>query len=195
MVVLCYCAYSNSQHNVKSNIIHINSHQTVRTDVSYFDNELSEYHFSSDTLWMISTAEFFFYPFGRYHNVRSILAAYPFMKIKIEPDPNVPEFPVYRFTYQQNYFKVFYDNETKGMELASAKIFDKKISLINQVGIGIMKSDFIRKFTHKITPEQIKNIHVIAFESGLYGVWHYYNFENDTLKYFWFDSGCKVNKN
>ena len=81
------------------------------------------------------------------------------------------------------------------MEIVSAKIFDKRISLINQVKIGIKKSVFIRKFTNKISPKQIKNTHVIAFVSGLYGIWHYYNFEGDTLKSFWINTACMVNKN
>ena len=187
-IVLSICIYCNSQRDTKNSKI----------DTQQFDEEILDFHFSIDTLWIVSTSNFFFYPFGKYHNLHELSNAYLFMKKRIEYDTHSRDYsnePLNRFTYNQSYIKFFYDDEKKTMEIISAKIFDKKISLINHVQIGITKSVFIQKFTNTISPEQIKNTHVIAFASGLYGIWHYYNFEGDTLKSFWINTACLVDKN
>ena len=199
LLLLYFCAYCNSQHNTKnSKVVHHNSSQSFKIDVKQIDAELLDSYFSIDTLWIVSTANFFFYPFGKYHYLQDLSNVYPFMSKKKEYDKHSRDYsnePLYRFTCNQSYIKFFYDDEKKTMEIVSAKIFDKRISLINQVEIGMNKSAFIHKFTNKISPEQIKDTHVIVFQSGLYGIWHYYNFEGDTLKSFWINTACMVDKN
>jgi len=110
-------------------------------------------------------------------------------------DNTAIKIPLYRFSFNKSYIKFLQDNDKKRLELIAAKIFDSEVVLSNQVKIGITKSDFIRKFTNQIKPEQIKNIRVIKFASGALGIWHYYIFDNDVLTSFNIDTDYQFNKN
>lgn len=164
------------------------------------DFEIIEYSIIGDTLRIVSTSNFLYYPFGCHTGADEFLERYPFMKKTEEQDhfngdTSASIISLYRFSFNNSYVKFLHDTEKNRMELVGARITDKKISLVNQVNIGIAKTDFICRFTNKIKPEQIKNVTVIEFISGVLGIWHYYCFENDILTSIYVDTDYQLDKN
>lgn len=164
------------------------------------DFEILEHNIFADTLLIVTTSDFLYYPFGNYKNMKDFTNQYSFMKNSVEydypyNDSTSTMIPLYRFSFNQSYIKFLYDNDKKRLELIAAKIFNSEVGLNNQVKIGITKSDFIKKFTNQINPEQIKTVKVIEFVSGVLGIWHYYVFDNDVLISFDIDTDYQVNKN
>ena len=164
------------------------------------DFEILERSIFADTLLIISTSDFLYYPFGSYKNMKDFTKQYSFMQNSVElaypnNDSTAPLVPVYRFSFNHSYIKYLYDDEKEKLEIIAAKIFDSEVSLSNQVKIGITKSDFIKMFTDQIKPEQIRNVKVIKFASGLQGIWQYYIFDNDILISFYIDTDYQFDKN
>lgn len=163
------------------------------------DFEIIEYSIAGDTLRIVSTSNFLYYPFGCYVGAEEFLERYLFMKKSEEQGSFIGDTPVskialYRFSFNNSYVKFLHDGEKNRMELVGARITDEEVLLDNRVKIGITKADFINRFTNEIGSEQIKNVTVIEFISGALGVWHYYFFENDTLTSFYIDTDYQLDK-
>ena len=156
------------------------------------DFEIIEYKIISDTLSIVSTSDFLYYPFNKYNDIKDLTNNYSFMENSVEY--NDLHVPLYRFSFKKSYIKFVYDDQNRLFEIVAAKIFDDDIVLSNQIKIGISKSDFISFFADKIDFEEINNINVIEFISGLTGIWHYYTFNNNVLVSYEIDTDYMLNK-
>ena len=171
----------------------LNSHNRVSLNLnrpldSLIDLEtIEDYIIVGDTLKIVSTSDFLYYPFGRYRDKNLLNERFKSLEKSIDRQVDLKikssEAPILvKFSMNDSYIKFFYDKENKQFEIVSAKIFSSKILMNNQLGVNIPKTNFMSKFSYDTALPETSNVSVIELISGLDGVWHYYTFENDTLK-------------
>ncbi len=161
------------------------------------DFEIIEFSFQEDTLRIVSTSSFLYYPFGCYISPKEFLEQYSFTKKHIKQDRITvvnSDTELYCFSLHDSYIKFLYDEEKNRMELFSARVADDDFLLENGIKIGISKADFISRFTSEITLEQIKDITIVEFISGVLGIWHYYVFEEEILTSFYINTDYQFDK-
>lgn len=160
---------------------------------------IEDYMIVGDTLKIISTSDFLFYPFGRYRDENILNERFKSLKKSIDQQTDLQtrssKSPLLiRFSINDSYIKYYYDRENKQFEIVSAKIFSSEILMNNKLGVNISKTDFMNKFSYSSTLPDTNKVSVIELISGLDGVWHYYTFENDTLKSIYVDTDYTFKK-
>lgn len=83
------------------------------------DFEIIEYSIAGDTLRIVSTSNFLYYPFGCYVGAEEFLERYLFMKKSEEQGSFIGDTPVskialYRFSFNNSYVKFLHDGEKTG---------------------------------------------------------------------------------
>ncbi|MFM9951315.1 MAG: hypothetical protein ACKV1O_25495 [Saprospiraceae bacterium] len=197
LIVACYGQPAKKQNDV---IPEVDTTHSQSSSPAINNFEIEEYNIVGDTLKIVSTADFLYYPFGSYTDEKTLAKQFSFMKKSVEysnqnREQSEGKLPLYRFSLNHSYTKFLYDEEKGRMELIAAKITDREVILSNQVKIGMTKADFIGRFSNQIKPEQIKSVKVIEFISGLLGIWHFYNFDNDILISFYITTDYQLDKN
>lgn len=175
------------------------STQTKINSSALESNGFIESRIKSDTLLIVSTNEFLYYPFGIYSNIEDIRNQYSF-NVKISYNDEYPfkdtttnKLRVYKINFKNSFVK-FTKGDNNNMEIVSARVLDKELHLSNGVKVGITKKDFINQLSLKEEQHQLNKINIVELESGLTGIWHYYFFKNDTLSYFIIDSDFQLEK-
>lgn len=176
-----------------------NSNNKELLESNIGDFEIVEYGIFGDTLRVISTSDFLYYPFGSYENIKGLSKKIPYMIRSNKEERNSQDTThvvgtTFCFSIRNSYVKFVKDEKTNKIELVFARIMDTEICLTNGISIGITKEEFLSRFTTEIKPELIKNVTVIEFVSGLLGVWHYYSFENDSLSSFQIITDYQISK-
>jgi len=158
--------------------------------------ELSELYIKKDTLEIVSTAGFLYYPFGKFKTLSSLNQTLTIFKDSLEIDTSLDgaRDKLYRMTYKNSFLKFYYDDEKKTYEIVSGNIRDPEVILVNNIKIGITKSDFMNVFFNGVTPEQVHGVKIIKMVSGLDGIFDYY-FDNDILTSIKLDTDYLFNKN
>jgi hypothetical protein len=159
--------------------------------------KLSELSIKEDTLEIVSTASFLYYPFGKFKTLNNLNQALKIFKDSLEIDSSVAPSPekLHRMTYKNSFLKFFYDDEKKTYEIVSGQIRDPEVTLLNNIKVGITKSDFMNIFFNRVTPKQMEGIKIIKMVSGLDGIFDYYYFDNDILTSIKLDTDYLFNKN
>lgn len=159
--------------------------------------ELNELHIKKDTLEIVSAASVLYYPFGKFKTLGSLNQALKIFKDSLEIDKSDASSrnKLYRMTYKNSFLKFFYDDEKKTYEIVSGQIRNHEVILVNNIRIGITKTDFINIFFNGVSPEQLKGIKVIKMVSALEGIFDYYYFNNDILTSIKLDTDYLFNKN
>ena len=147
---------------------------------------LIDYSFSADTLNLIFTSDFLYYPFGVFKNHEGLKKAYP----KLYSLRN--GFPY--LSNRDSYAKFFYDDDKKKLETVYASFTSSKFRLTNGIVTGMSKKEVMTRFFISM-PDNLDNISVLRLESGLVGIWHYYKFDNDILISICFDTDYQLEKN
>ena len=149
-----------------------------------------------DTLRIVTTLPFCYYPFGESKSI-SLFRLYNKKKydIKIE----VSKYgKLYSSSIKGSFVKYFLSTEANSdllkVQIISATITNPAYQLVNGFKIGMSKSELLNWYFIKPKEDLIKKYKVVVFESGLTGIWHYYNFENDKLVKIEFDSDYQLNK-
>lgn len=160
---------------------------------------IEDYMIVGDTLKIISTSDFLFYPFGRYRDENVLDERFKLLRKSIDQQTDLKtrssKAPLLiKFSINDSYIKYYYDRENKQFEIVSVKIFSSKILMNNQLGVNISKTDFMNKFSYSSPLPETNKVSVIELISGLDGVWHYYTFENDTLKSIYVDTDYTFKK-
>jgi hypothetical protein len=159
--------------------------------------ELIEIQLKKDTLELISTADFLYYPFGRFDSISDFIQQNDFLQKyhqekTIESNDNINMF---KLIYKDNFLVIFKSPDSKRIEIIKARISDPNINLVNKLKAGINKEDFLNIFFNNVDGATIQNISVIKFISGLTGVWNNYYFENNKLSYYTFDTDYQFEAN
>ncbi len=148
-----------------------------------------------DTLDLVSTSSFLYYPFGKFNAPSDFIKTNKTFKESIEHDKGDPSIKLYRMSNKNNFIKLFKDDGKSNVEIISGKVYDSDLCLINGIKIGISKSDFLKIFFKDVPEKQVVDIKVIKLVSGLEGITHVYIFNKDCLTSFYFDTDYSFDKN
>ncbi len=173
---------------------------TVTDSLVYFsyDKKIISTELKWDTLNIITTNPFAYYPFGKHFSIEEFNNSLDSFNLEIEQKyPNNDTLldlrVLYNLTYKTSKIKVLTDPENKTIEIVSGKILDPEVELVNRFQVGMTKAVFIDSLFSK-RPVDFSKIKVVEIESGLMGIWHYYIFEQDTLKSILLDTDYQFNK-
>jgi hypothetical protein len=150
------------------------------------DFGLIDYKLSTDTLTLISTSDFLYYPFGVFNDVNALKKEYP----KLFNYKN--EFPY--LSSGDSYVKFFFNDDKRRLETVYARIINPEIRLRNGIVTGMSKDEVLTKFFNS-KPDNTDDLKVLKLESGLLGMWHYYTFDKNVLKSIYFDTDYQLDKN
>lgn len=156
--------------------------------------ELVSYQIVSDTLQLVSTNNFLYYPLGKLHTISSLKTKYPSIILKKEIDLFDNTADIYRATLDDSFIKIFLDDEKKTLEIVSGIIISPKIIINDNIKIGMKKRGFFTCFFSKPSSVEKKDIKVVELISGLDGIRHYYTFQGDTLVKIEFDTDYQFDK-
>jgi hypothetical protein len=147
-------------------------------------SEIGDYKVKGDTLWILSSDKFLYYPFGIHQDIRQMESVFPLMsKTQIEEDNTVLE----NFYYKRSSIVTVFDGYpnvedsergTSNMEIVYAKIADSEVALVNGLRVGLNKLEFAHYLPIQLLDNEWNNIDIVFFESELLGMWHYYYFSN-----------------
>jgi len=154
---------------------------------------LSELELKDDTLIIVSSMDFLYYPFGHFKTINRLNQVLKSFKDSIETD--VSNNKLNRMTYKSSFIKFFYDDEKKSFEIVSGRITDPEVVFLNNIYVGISKIGFINIFFNQISPAQIKTVKVIKIISGVDGIIHHYYFTNNILTCIKLDTDYLLDKN
>ena len=146
------------------------------------DLEILQISVEYDTLKIVSNSRELFYPFDRFDNSKKLILKYPFLT-KSEYCTNANN--IYCFEYMDNNLKFFLTKDSFDdilrMMLVSARISDDKLYIWDFIRVGMNKMDILKYFIGEDFTEDIGKVQVIALESGVLGIWYYFNFNANKL--------------
>lgn len=157
--------------------------------------KLVELSIQKDTLNIVSTSSFLFYPLGKFTKIEKISQSNPQFTTVIEHDKNDKKAKLYRLSSKNSFVKFFKDPNNATLEIVSGKIINSEIMLENGIRVGMSKIDFFNLFFNKLTEHQIDNINTVKLISALNGITHVYIFEKKLLKRLEFNTDYMYNKN
>lgn len=148
--------------------------------------ELSSYTFTGDTLRLVASTKFLYYPFGEFHHVKELKKR--FVNAQYAEKEGLP------YVVDANsYIKFFYNTDKDSFELLYGKISNPNFEMTNGIKIGMTKKElFDTYFTEAI--DKMDSIKVLTVESALLGIWHYYTFENNILVSICLDTDYQIDK-
>lgn len=134
--------------------------------------------FVGDTLRFLSSSFFFYYPFGKFSDIQSLLKKYPMLKMEVVSDTGSSE-NLYRTSFKGSFIKFVVNDDTERIEIVYGKIQDENIVFTNGFKVGLGRDEFLSKlFNGPVNLKGIKNIKII---SALDGIFHNYHFENEKI--------------
>lgn len=144
-----------------------------------------EYRIRHDTLSLVSSSWFLYYPFGTFKNREGLKRNFQAFYSE--------ENEFYYLKDEESYAKLVRDDGREALELIYAKISSPGIRLDNGIVIGMSKPEVFSKF-FKTMPVKMDSINVLKLESERKRIWHYYNFKNGVLDSFCFNTDYQEDK-
>jgi hypothetical protein len=171
-------ANEDKEQYVQSKVI-LNA-DSLKKDVKA-STELIELKITKDTLSVVSTAPFLYYPFGKFNTSDDFRTHLP---VALSNPENTKDkaIKIYKLSYKNSFVKMFNSDETKLFEVVSGIIYDKEMMLTDSIAIGITKARFLNKFFSNITDNRIPDVSFVKMISGLDGITHLYEFSDGKLK-------------
>ena len=157
--------------------------------------KLIDFEINNDTLKIVSTSDFLYYPFGKFYSPENVIKVLPQLTTM---ERNIKNKDIYKFIFKTSYVKTFLTEGIcigckKNIEIVYAEIKDKEIVLKNGINLGISKKEFMNKFFDQ-NPVDFSEINVIELVSGLDGIWQYYDFKENNLVKIHFDTDYTIDK-
>lgn len=154
--------------------------------------ELVSYRQTNDTLQLVSTSDFLYYPFGNSSTIQAFRQKHPTWTFAKETDRTDPTAILYRGTTRNGFIKLFADSEKKSLEIVAGDLSGPGIKLANGLAVGATRTAFFMPFFNQ--PATLPHSRVVALISGLDGIRHYYTFRADTLARIVFETDYQFDK-
>lgn len=137
----------------------------------------------NDTLKIVTTGWFFYYPFGKIGNEDTLKKAFRDYQYvdEIQREGQTDSTKLYRFNKEGSFVKFVKSDENKSFEIVSAVINNSEMVFVNGIKVGMSKSDFYRTYFKKNIDNELPGINVVEVITGLDGMWHYYTFSEGRL--------------
>lgn len=151
---------------------------------------------NNDTLSIVTTGWFFYYPFGKFHDLKSLNKIGKNISVKKELEKTSDAEPViiYRSCSNDSFVKFIDQPETNRFEIVSGDIKSDDITLLNGVKVGMDRPEFIDLYFKSDAQSQLADIKTFKFITALDGMWHYYTFKNGKLLHIQFDTDYQLDK-
>ena len=156
--------------------------------------ELLTYRETTDTLQLVSTSPFLYYPFGEFPSLPAFQKNFPLLAFKRKTDQSDTSAKIYRGVFKSTFIKLFLDEEKKALEVVSGHIFTSEVKLVNGIATGMKKRAFFARFFKKPSTVEQNTQQVVELVSGLDGIRHYYTFKDDTLEHIHLDTDYQFDK-
>jgi hypothetical protein len=143
--------------------------------------ELIDFNFKKDTLELISTSSFLYYPFGKHKSIKDITFSNRENIQKQRRSKDSTHTLLVDFFYNDSYSTFFYNKDSKMCELVKARIINSHVILSNGINLRLRIDEFFNIFFDNFPKDSYEKINVIKLVSGKAGVWHYYHFKNGKL--------------
>ncbi|KAA8482591.1 hypothetical protein BDE36_4384 [Arcticibacter tournemirensis] len=158
------------------------------------DFELVELSTKGDTLNIVSTSAFLYYPLGKFRSIDDFSKTFKNLNVTTEHDVTDSSIVLNRASGDGCFIKLFKDSEKNALEIVSGRIINDQVKLVNGIGTGMNKVDFLKIFFKDVPPNEIEKVKVIKLISGLEGISHVYVFSPDRLILLYFDTDYSFNK-
>ena len=150
---------------------------------------LYDYKISGDTLTLVASSKFLYYPFGLFNNDKDLKKKYVNILYKVDKEDRTISYLI----HVDSYVKFFYDIDKKTFEIVYARILDSNLILTNGTKNGMTKKELFNNFF--VAPlDKIDKIKILKLESTVTGIWHYYKFDKDVLVSFYLDTDYQIDK-
>jgi len=194
LIVHTSCISTNNNSGKSANLIPKDSLKFF----SLYNDMVNSTVFNHDTLKFITTDLIAYFPLGKFENIEELANKFKIINIDEEfqypnNDSTMQGFTLYNLIFKNSRIKVFVSTGKVQVNIVSGVIADNNITLTNSIEVGQSKSEVIRKFYSRL-PDNYEEINVIELDSGLEGIWHYYNFNNNLLTSIKFDTDYQFKK-
>jgi|WetSurMetagenome_2_1015567.scaffolds.fasta_scaffold438783_1 hypothetical protein len=141
----------------------------------------------SDTLILVTCAEYVYSPFGKISNKSELSSSNlkNFHSIdRIEKMEN-GDFEFQKLSLNSSHIILFFDNDpesSKSSYVFKGEIFDSQVRFDNNLKIGMNKMDFINTFFDYFPANLLNDYNTIVFKSCVVDITHIYTFKNDKLE-------------
>ena len=143
--------------------------------------DIIETRISNDTLQIITTDPFLYYPFGIFRNVNQYEKRYPLLK-RVPVTSKKGNNNLFKYKYKNSTTVIFMDkNDSKRIQIVNAMIKDN-IKIVRDISIGMDKLTLLSLLGYSDCKDKLKNINVVECISGLDGVWLYFMFKENLLE-------------
>lgn len=151
-------------------------------NLTWEDCEIIETKLTNDTLLIVSTNNFLYYPFGKYHLFAEFQTShFNINNDKYKIDSVKKDFLIITVENKNNLLRFIESKDSDKLEIVYADIKDNSFAFSNGMKIGMNKEECLSIFFETI-PKGLEHIHIIKLESGLTGIWHYYSFSKNKLE-------------
>jgi hypothetical protein len=147
------------------------------------DKELMEIRCQNDTLIIATTGWFFYYPFGKVNNEKTLKNAFHIYQFvdEIQHKGDNDSTKLYRFNKDASFVKFVKSDDNTRFEIVSAVINNPDMVFLNGVKVGMSKSEFYRTYFKRNIERELPDIKVVEIITALDGMWHYYTFSGGRL--------------
>ena len=156
--------------------------------------ELIDCRPTPDTLYLVSTSDFLFYPFGSTSTLKAFGQRYSEFTFQPETDPADPTVRLYRGTLPGGFVKLFADDDKQDLALVAGRLTAPGLRLANGLTVGMAQRAFFATFFREPPRAGLLAPKVVTLVSGLDGIRHYYSFTDGRLARIEFDSDYQFNK-
>ena len=158
-------------------------------------NKVSEYKISGDTIRIRPDDDdhYLYYPFGEFDNMADFIKIFDKYNAKIEyktEDADGSEYAKITTPNSLTRVEYFYS----GLQAETVLIINSTITgdlvLDRGIQVGISKQQFIDRMKFDIDSDLLKAAKIIRLDSGLYGIWYFFIFDDDVLSKIEIKSSC-----
>lgn len=143
--------------------------------IKYLENkDIIDVKLSNDTLIISSTDQVLYFPFGKINSIQKLKEEFNHFQIIEEKESE------FRLFFKSSKLKFVFDDEQYLFHIVSGTINDNEIAFSNEIKIGDTKETVLSKYVQEFEIKE-NEFNVLILESGLTGIWHYYEFENNKL--------------
>lgn len=180
IVLFCFAILSNSCASGVRDTTTISSCSDIKEYLKTDFEGLKAFK-QNDTLFIVSTNDFLYHPFGRFSNADEFCKKYKWTSQAVPQSETKSNMALKKVSKNKSSMLLVRDSVNMLMEIVGGTINGNDITTINGIEIGMNYNDLISIFFQTI-PACIKtNIKVIQLESGLTGIWHFYKIDKNKL--------------
>lgn len=162
----------------------------------YKNDDILERTMKLDTLHVVTGDWFLWIPFGEFHSMQDFIKKIKPTKVETRTftDENSKTYYIQVKNSRINaYLSGTEDSPFSNTVMLTSGEINDSINMQRNIHLGLSKKEVFDKLRIPITDKELPKVNVLYLESGLQGIFMYFNFKDDRLYYIKIDSDC-INK-